>query len=166
MRNHGFKFLALTLSLFLASCGGGGGGGSTASEAPATVGLLITDAPVGRWDEAIATITSVKLIGDNQQVTLFEGEETLDLLQLADFSELFAVSDQVPPGSYSKIRLQVSDLVLRDTDRDENDNLIVIEEQSSQIVGNGKIDSTRAVPSSWRPATWYSSNSTSTWRSR
>jgi hypothetical protein len=141
MRKHGFTFLALALSLFIASCGGGGGGGSTtASEAPATVGLLITDAPVGRWDEAIATITSVKLIGDNQQVTLFEGEETLDLLQLADFSELFAVSDQVPPGSYSKIRLQVSDLVLRDTDRDENDNIIVLEEEYPQIVGNGKID--------------------------
>lgn len=141
MRKHGFTFLALALSLFIASCGGGGGsGGTTASEAPATVGLLITDAPVGRWDEAIATITSVKLIGDNGQVTLFEGEETLDLLQLADFSELFAVSDQVPPGSYSKIRLQVSNLVLRDTDRDENGNVIVIEEQSPQIVGNGKID--------------------------
>jgi hypothetical protein len=141
MRKHSFTFLALALSLFIASCGGGGGsGGTTASEAPATVGLLITDAPVGRWDEAIATITSVKLIGDNRQVTLFEGEETLDLLQLADFSELFAVSDQVPPGSYSKIRLQVSNLVLRDTDRDENGNVIVIEEQSPQIVGNGKID--------------------------
>jgi hypothetical protein len=141
MRNHWFKFLALALSLSIASCGGGGGGGSTtASEAPATVGLLITDAPVGRWDEAIATITSVKLIGDSGQVTLFEGEETLDLLQLADFSELFAVSDQVPPGTYSKIRLQVSDLVLRDTDRDEDDNIVIIEEQSPQIVGNGKID--------------------------
>ncbi|MCL4779980.1 MAG: DUF4382 domain-containing protein [Gammaproteobacteria bacterium] len=141
MRKHSFTFLALALSLFIASCGGGGGsGGTTTSEAPATVGLLITDAPVGRWDEAIATITSVKLIGDNRQVTLFEGEESLDLLQLADFSELFAVSDQVPPGSYSKIRLQVSDLVLRDTDRDENDNVIVIEEQFPQIVGNGKID--------------------------
>ena len=141
MRKHGLTFLALALSLFIASCGGGGGsGGTTASAAPATVGLLITDAPVGRWDEAIATITSVKLIGDNGQVTLFEGEETLDLLQLADFSELFAVSDQVPPGSYSKIRLQVSKLVLRDTDRDESGNVILIEEKATQIVGNGKID--------------------------
>lgn len=144
MRNHWSRFLALALALplFIAGCGGGGGGGSstTASEAPATVGLLITDAPVGRWDQAIATITSVKLLGDNGQVTLFEGEETLDLLQLADFSELFAVSDQVSPGSYSKIRLQVSDLVLRDIDRDENGNVIVLDEEYPQIVGNGKID--------------------------
>ena len=141
MRNHWSKFLGLALSLLIASCGGGGGSGTTtASEAPATVGLLITDAPVGQWDQAIATITSVKLLGDDGQVTLFEGEQTLDLLQLADFSELFAVSDQVPPGSYSKIRMQVSDLVLRDIDRDENGTVIVLDEEYPQIVGNGKID--------------------------
>jgi hypothetical protein len=141
MRNHWLKFLALALSFSIASCGGGGGSGTTtASAVPATVGLLITDAPVGKWDEAIATITSVKLIGDDGQVTLFEGEQTLDLLQLADFSELFAVSDQVPPGSYSKIRLQVSDLVLRDTDRDENGDPVILDEEYPQIVGNGKID--------------------------
>ena len=82
----------------------------------------------------------MKLIGEDGQVTLFEGEQTLDLLQLGDFSELFAVSDQVPPGSYSKIRMQVSDLVLRDIDRDENGNVIVLDEEYPQIVGNGKID--------------------------
>lgn len=136
-RSLGIAFLA---ALALAGCGGGGGSGGTgptASDAPATVGVLITDAPVGRWDEAIATITEVRLIGDDGQVVLFSGSETLDLLKLADFSELFAISDDVPPGSYSKIRLQLADLVLNDLDPDTG---ALIESERPQLVGNGKID--------------------------
>lgn len=122
----------------LAGCGGGGGSSAPADQSgPATVGVLVTDAPVGRWDEAIATITEVRLIGDDGQVVLFSGSETLDLLKLADFSELFAVSDQVPPGRYSKIRLQLSDLVLNDLDPETG---AVIESEQPQLVGNGKID--------------------------
>jgi hypothetical protein len=101
------------------------------------VGVLITDAPVGQWDEAIATITSVTLIGDSGQVELFSGSQTLDLLKLADFSELFAVSDDVPAGRYSKIRLQLSDLVLNDIDPATGS---VIDSEQPQLVGNGKID--------------------------
>ena len=126
--------------LALASCGGGGGGGGSAQialDTPATVGVLITDAPIGRWDEAIATITSVRLIGDNGQVTLFSGSQPLDLLKLGDFSELFAVSDNVPPGRYSKIRLQLSELVLNDIDPVTGN---VLESVQPQLVGNGKID--------------------------
>lgn len=134
-RSLGIAFLA---ALALAGCGGGGGSASApAGDAPATVGVLITDAPVGRWDEAIATITEVRLIGDDGQVVLFSGSETLDLLKLADFSELFAVSDSVPPGRYSKIRLQLSDLVLNDLDPDTG---ALVESERPQLVGNGKID--------------------------
>jgi len=131
------RLFSLSLALLAAGCGGGGGGSvSVGTDEPATVSILLTDAPVGRWDEAIATVTSVKLIGEAGQVTLFQGEETLDLLKLGDFSELFAVSDEVPAGSYSKIRLQVSRLVLRDLD----DSGALVEEQVAQLAGNGKID--------------------------
>jgi hypothetical protein len=129
------RFAILFLALAVASCGGGGG--PTTSMEPATVGVLITDAPVGKWDEAIATITRVTLIGDDGQVTLFSGSQTLDLLKLGDFSELFAVNDDVPPGTYSKIRLQLSDLVLNDVDPATGS---VIESVQPQLVGNGKID--------------------------
>lgn len=131
---------ALAAALTLSACGGGGGGSAAApasSDATATVGVLITDAPVGKWDEAIATITSVTLIGDEGQVQLFSGSQTLDLLKLADFSELFAVSDDVPPGRYNKIRLQLSDLVLNDINPATGN---VIESEQPQLVGNGKID--------------------------
>ena len=140
MRTPGMGFTAaFAAAITLAACGGGGGGGPEAgpSDATATVGVLITDAPVGQWDEAIATITSVTLIGDNGQVQLFSGSQTLDLLKLADFSELFAVSDDVPAGRYSKIRLQLSDLVLNDINPDTGS---VIDSVRPQLVGNGKID--------------------------
>lgn len=138
MNTSWIRALALVAPLLAAGCGGGGGGGAMVDAAggTATVGVTITDAPVGRWDEAIATITSVELIGDDGQVTLFSGSETLDLLKLADFSELFAVSDTVPAGTYSKIRLRLSDLVLRDLDDAGN----VIDTEQPQLVGNGKID--------------------------
>jgi len=129
---------AVAAAITLTACGGGGGGSAPApSDTTATVGVLITDAPVGKWDEAIATITSVTLIGDDVQVPLFSGSQTLDLLKLADFSELFAVSDDVPAGGYSKIRLQLSDLVLNDISPDTGN---VIDSERPQLVGNGKID--------------------------
>ena len=130
---------AVAAALTLTACGGGGGSaaGPAPSDATATVGVLITDAPVGQWDEAIATITSVTLIGDERQVELFSGSQTLDLLKLADFSELFAVSDDVPAGRYSKIRLQLSDLVLNDINPETGN---VVDSERPQLVGNGKID--------------------------
>ena len=140
MKNIARSLMTAACLLALASCGGGGGGGGgsakIALDTPATVGVLLTDAPVGRWDEAIATITSVSLIGDNGQVTLFSGSQTIDLLKLGDFSELFAVSDNVPPGRYSKIRLQLSDLVLNDIDPVTGE----VESVQPKLVGNGKID--------------------------
>lgn len=138
MKNIAASVVTAACLLALAACGGGGGGSARiALDTPATVGVLITDAPVGRWDEAIATVTSVRLIGDNGQVTLFSGSQTLDLLKLGDFSELFAVSDNVLPGRYSKIRLQLSDLVLNDIDPVTGN---VLESIQPQLVGNGKID--------------------------
>lgn len=133
--------MLLLTALTLAACGGGGGSASvSASSTPAagnaTVSVLITDAPSSQWDQAIATITSVALIGNSGQVTLFSGSRTVDLLKLRDFSELFAVSDQVPAGSYSKIRLHLSDLVLNDLDSSGN----VSSSVHPQLVGNGKID--------------------------
>lgn len=135
MANPWLGIAAFAAALTLAACGGGSS--APARSGTATVGVLITDAPVGRWDEAIATITSVTLIGDEGQVRLFSGSQTLDLLKLADFSELFAVSDDVPAGRYSKIRLQLSDLVLNDINPDTGN---VTDSERPKLVGNGKID--------------------------
>ena len=68
---------ALSISLALISCGGGGG--STAgsvggtSVAPATVAIALTDAPSSSYDQALATITSIQLLGNGAPVALFIG---------------------------------------------------------------------------------------------
>jgi Domain of unknown function (DUF4382) len=121
----------------LAACGGGGGGGAgSAVPQTATVGIALTDDPTTDVDQALATITSIDLLGDAGQVNVFSGSETVDLLKLADYSELFAVQDNVPAGTYNKIRLQLSSLELIRLD----DNGDVEETILPKLVGNGKID--------------------------
>lgn len=126
----------LALLLTLAACGGGGGGGSSFSPQTATVGVALTDAPSLDVDQALATITSIQLLGKDGPVTLFSGEETVDLLKLGDFSELFAVNPDVPAGTYSKVRLQLSNLELVRLD----DAGQVVETIRPQLVANGKLD--------------------------
>lgn len=136
--------LGALLALGLAACGGGGGsngGPANTNSQPlmplATVGILITDAHGTRWDQAVATITSIELLGDDDyRQVIFEGEETVDLLSLADYSELFAVADGVFPGEVEKIRLQLLSLELVDLD----DMGSEIERVDARLVGNGKID--------------------------
>lgn len=132
-----FQLSLLVMFLALSACGGGGGGsGGTAAPQTATVGIALTDAPSLDVDQALATITSIQLLGGDGPVTIFSGEETVDLLKLGDFSELFAVSPDVPAGTYSKVRLQLSDLDLVRLDDDGQ----VVETITPQLVANGKLD--------------------------
>jgi hypothetical protein len=131
----------------LSACGGGGGGGDGApavvvppptADATGTVAILLTDAAGTDYDQALATITSIKLIGDDGQVTIWEGMETVDLLSLEDYYEFFAVSDEVPANTpYSKIRLQVVNglklIVL-------NEDGSIKEEVNAELPGKGKLD--------------------------
>ena len=120
----------------LAACGGGGGSAGSAATQTATIGIALTDAPTTDIDQALATITSIDLLGEDGRVNVFSGVETVDLLKLADYSELFAVRDDVPAGTYSKIRLQLSDLELIRLDDDGE----VEETITPRLVANGKID--------------------------
>jgi len=146
------KLLSLTgiliFSALLVACGGGGGGAAPAADAPgiggggstapqtATVGIVLTDSPVGGYCEAIATITDITLIGENGQQDVYSGSMVVDLLRLRDFVELVEVADNVEPDTFSKIRLQLSSLVLNKCDADGN----VDESIDAKLAGNGKID--------------------------
>ncbi|MEM7119373.1 MAG: DUF4382 domain-containing protein, partial [Chloroflexota bacterium] len=86
----------------LAEAGGGGGAGS--------VSVLFTDAPSDDFIAVNVTVDEILLIGGPEgPVTLFEGEETFDLLALSDVSELFSMSDEVPAGSYARLRLVLAE---------------------------------------------------------
>lgn len=126
----------------LAACGGGGGQTPPPTQSPppavekASVTVLFTDAPSDAFDQIFVTITSIALLGGDGPQVLFEGEETIDLLQLESFSDLFAVADDIEPGSYDKIRLRVTDLELVRLDEDGN----VAESFRPDLPANGKID--------------------------
>jgi hypothetical protein len=130
MRKFVFAALLLAGSALLVSCGGGGGGSggsaespAATSDAPATVGVVITDAHTDQWDKALATITSVTLIGDGGQEEIFSGEKEVDLLALREHVRLFAVKKGVRPGYYSKIRLTLKE-------QQKGEHLLLIDEDA------------------------------------
>ncbi len=147
-------FFSITLlAIFVSACGGGGGGSSAVSPSntnsdsdsntvadpapvtPATVAVVITDASINDYDKALATITSIELLGDSGHVQIFNGSETVDFLLLADFVELFVVDGNVPPGDYDKIRLRLSNMTLVNV-VDGGDDI----ETHVDLVANGKVD--------------------------
>lgn len=132
----------------LAACGGGGADGSTSVAPPAppvaapttgTVALLLTDAPTDRFCEVRATIERVDLLGAGGPTSIFTGPATVNVLGLRNFTDVFALADDVPVGTYEKIRLTLSDLALVECDAEGNP------EPESQwdrpnLPGNGKLD--------------------------
>jgi len=110
--------------------GSGGAGGSTGG-----LSIFITDAPNPAFDSIWLTVTSAELLGPDGPVLLFEGETIFDLLRLRSVSELFSIRRGVPPGVYTKIRLQLSDVEL--VWHDSRGNL---QTDHPKLSGNGKLD--------------------------
>lgn len=105
------------------------------------VALVLTDAPSTEFSEINVTIEQVVLIGDDdtQSYVLFSGEKTIDLLTLKNYSELFGLAENVPAGSYEKIRLilkQPNGIQLVRKDAEGN----IIETAYPHQPGNGKLD--------------------------
>ena len=140
------KFVAATVMvLFLAACGGGGGsdGGVTSSDtgavsATGAVGVVLTDKPaeLSEIDKILISITGVELLGENdeEKVSLYDGPARgpFDLLKLEDESRLLTFDDNVPVGTYCKIRLTLSDLELVFNTGEENFH--------PKLPGNKKLD--------------------------
>lgn len=103
-----------------------------------TVGILFTDAPSDEFDRILLTVEEVRLLGanGNDDFLMWEGDETFDLLELTEFTDLFAVSEDVPVGEYEKIRLQIGGIELVELDNDGN----VVRTEDVRPRGNGKLD--------------------------
>ena len=119
-KRWGLPVVLVFLALVLAGCGGGSGTGASTTAGTGNVAILITDDPTQVYTEIYVTITEISLIpreeaADSQPSILFEGEETLDLLQLRDYAELFTVAEGVAVQDYEKVRLSVSSVVLIDS---------------------------------------------------
>lgn len=130
---------SLLLALVLTACGtGGGGDGSASSQGSAgagtgTVGILFTDATTDDFDAIKITIHRIELLAvDGERVEVFfsAAGETVDLLQLANVSQLISLAD-VPAKFYEKIRLTLSKLELI------RDGQVIA---APKLPGNGKLD--------------------------
>lgn len=106
-------------SLFAAALGVGAaalvpgcGDGGTDVSVRGTVALVLADAPAVDADELWITVKEATLIpgSGRDPVVLYESPTgvRLNVLEYADEDFLFAVRDDVPPGSYAKIRLKIS----------------------------------------------------------
>jgi len=149
------KFMAAAVMvLFLAACGGGGGGGSdsasntVSSGGTGSVGLLLTDGPTDDFDAVFITVVQAELLSDSGSVTIFLGEETLNLLDYRNDARIFALNPGVPAGTYEKIRLTLSDIelvkcedgaVIQPVDVDTCINTIADNVQP-RLTGNKKLD--------------------------
>jgi len=147
--NRAGSLRALLVSLIasgVVACGGGGGGSApTATPSPppvstppiettGTVGIFLTDGPTRDYDGVLITVLSILLLGDEGQEEIWSGEETFDLLNLEHFRDLFAINDEVPAGTYDKVRLRVRDVTLV---RGEGEDAELI---PVKLPANGKID--------------------------
>ncbi|MGB5247427.1 MAG: DUF4382 domain-containing protein, partial [Woeseia sp.] len=117
--------LAATFSI--GACGGGGGSSDAplAADDPAvvqppavttgTLGLVLTDKPTDELSAINLTVTQATLIGGAGQQTVFNGNTQVNLLDLEHFNQPLAFG-QVEAGTYSKLRLQISNLEVVDND--------------------------------------------------
>lgn len=113
-----FRFLPLllvALLTLLAGCGGGGGEGSSVTAQTGTVAIFIKDAPTDEFEKILVTVTEVSLIPvSGAPVVIYENPAgcEVDLLEYREENFLLTLSRNVPAGSYSKVRLQVSNIEL------------------------------------------------------
>jgi hypothetical protein len=134
-------FLGLIFAV-AASCGSGSSTGSTTTSANSgTVALLLTDAPSDIFEEINITVTRAELLSDDGQVTIFDGSldgnRTFNLLDLTD-AKIFAIREGIPAGTYSKIRLTLSEIQL--VDYNDSDKPADYSYYYPKLPGNGKLD--------------------------
>ena len=136
--NRYFKFTLLTvLSLIISGCGSSSDQGiGDTSKGTGSVAVLLTDAPIDDFNQFLITVSEISLLGDDGKVSLFSGNETIDLLNLNSHSDLFSLTTNIPAGHYYKIRMQVSDPKLLVLDMDGN----ILETVVPKMGGNGKLD--------------------------
>jgi hypothetical protein len=101
-----------------------------------SVSVFMTDSPSDDFLAVNITVHRIELRGGTGgPVTIFEGLETFDLLNLRDVAELFAQADDVRPGKFSKIRMYVDDIELVIDDGEGG-----FETQHPKLPANGKLD--------------------------
>ena len=98
------------------SCGNGGSGTEakkTNEGSFGSVGILLKDAPADEFQHIYITITEISLLpagNEGNPLVVFTSDAgyTIDLLDLKDQDFLLTLNEQVPAGTYSKVRMKIS----------------------------------------------------------
>lgn len=109
--------LLVAMMTLLAGCGSSGGGeGSTSSTAgTGSVAVFIKDGPTDEFEQIIVTVTEVSLISDSgSSFVIYDNPAgcKVDLLDYRNEDFLLKIHRSVPAGTYSKIRLRVTNIEL------------------------------------------------------
>ncbi len=129
-------FLGLVFAV-VTSCSSGDSSTTASNGGTGTVALLLTDAPSDIFEEINITVVKAELLSDGGAVTIFQGERTFNLLDLTD-ARIFAIREGIAAGTYSKIRLTLTEIELvdyKDTDDTSDDDVFY-----PNLPGNGKLD--------------------------
>ncbi len=115
-----YSIAILIIMLCLMACGGGSGDNS-GTTTPTTsnngsVALYMSDGPTDDYDNLWIWVSEVSMLSSDssEPVIIFESDDAegdkLDLLDMKNEDVLFSVNDEVPSGTYSKIRLKITDI--------------------------------------------------------
>ena len=139
--------LSIAVTVTLISCGSDSNNGSAIgsdAQGSGTVGILLTDKPAdpSLFVAINVAIESIELLGtdENDRISLYSGDtKTFDLLRLRNEAIPFTFQDNIPTGTYCKVRLTLSDLELVLADNTPND-LSDNDTYHPELPGNGKLD--------------------------
>jgi hypothetical protein len=123
-------FLGLLALVGLSACGDSGTGNGPAA---GTVTLALTDSPSDAFEAVTVTISSAILLGDSGLVEIpFPDNEPIivNLLDLDGINQVLATAS-IPAGSYSKLRLHVTDAFVTYPDGTT---------ETVRLVANGTVD--------------------------
>ena len=102
--------------------------------------MLFTDGPTDAFCQILAEVESIDLLGsDGARTNVFTGPETVDVLDMRNYTDFFAIDPVVPVGSYSKVRMTLSDLALVECDEGGTPEPALGWEHPN-LPGNGKLD--------------------------
>ena len=103
-----------------------------------SVGILLTDGFTDEFDAVNITVTKAALLSDSGSVTIFQGDKTVNLLDYKNDSHIFSLNDNVPTGTYSKIRLTLSNIELVKCEDDASITPIDIDTCTNTIADNNQ----------------------------
>ena len=133
MKLNSFAVLFLLAVVVIAGCtappSGNGGGNGAGETATGTLVLSITDQPsyAENYTAINVTISGIEVHKDGNWLSFFEGEKTVNLLELSGVKEVIG-QDELEAGKYTQIRLAVSEAELVKADGSSEDVKVPSEE--------------------------------------